>query len=46
MMCGVVTWEDCSRVLDLHVSTFPQVCLIRGNCKVCEVDERRLREGL
>ena len=24
----------------------PQVCLIRGNCKVCEVDERRLREGL
>ena len=23
----------------------PQVCLIRGNCKVCEVDERRLREG-
>ena len=24
----------------------PQVCLICGNCKVCEVDERRLREGL
>ena len=24
----------------------PQVCLIRGNCKVCEVDERRVRKGL
>ena len=24
----------------------PQVWLIRGNCKVYEVDERRLREGL
>ena len=24
----------------------PQLCLIRGICKACEVDERRLREGL
>ena len=24
----------------------PQVCLICGNCKACDVDEQRLREGL
>ena len=24
----------------------PQLCLIRGICKACVVDERRLREGL
>ena len=48
MMHYVVTWEGYSRFLDQHVKRHvpPQLCLIRGICKACEVDERRLREGL
>ena len=40
-MYGVVTWEGCARVLDLCENAHsPQVCLICGICKACEVDER------
>ena len=29
MMCGVVTWEGCSRVLDLHVRMYvPPRCVV------------------
>ena len=48
MMHYVVTWEGYSRFLDQHVKRHvPASCfLIRGIWKACEVDERRLREGL
>ena len=45
----VVIWEGYSKFLFGPIcekACSPQLCLIRGICKACEVDERRLREVL